>query len=543
MKTMAGLHAETKVLIEGWGLPPAAAPFVDKLVQGWERGDTALKLTNGEVALLQGCSAVGNGDLATPLVLADGLLQSWRFWAAERTVASRLKAMAALPLPPVPADLLATLAALEKTRGGLGKDQAKAVKVGLAQHLALVSGGPGTGKTHTAAYLLAARLQTHPDLRYALAAPTAKAARRLGQEIRDLAPKLPAGLAKAQDGLALADTRANTLHSWLGYNPSTGRCAHNADKPLDVDLVLVDEASMMDILQWRALLAALPENTSMVLMGDPHQLESVEVGNVLGVLVEAAAKEALPGCHASLDENFRFSRYPAIGQLAQAVLARDAKAVFAASPVANGDQPVAEGLRGPDPAAAVDRAWAGVQALVNASAPGEALKALHELRILCAVNAGPWGVSGLNAVVEARLEREGKRDWNRPVLILANDPHSGLNNGDLGVLLPGPNGATAWFDRGEGPRSYALSLLPRYDTAWAMSVHKCQGSEAREVVIVLPPEAKLKDKTRELVTTELLYTAVTRARERVVLCADEGAIGLACGKREERVTGLGKWLL
>jgi exodeoxyribonuclease V alpha subunit len=177
-------------------------------------------------------------------------------------------------------------------------------------------------------------------------------------------------------------------------------------------------------------------------------------------------------------------------------------------------------------------------AVVRASTPEEALAALARIRILCALRRGPYGVEGVNARVEARLRREGlpAGEWahGRPVLVTANDPHSGLFNGDVGVLLNKEDGRgiTAWFPGLQEPRSVPLAALPSHDTAWAMTVHRSQGSEFDSVLLVLPPQP------HELAGPELLYTGVTRAKSRILLAADEAALRAACRQRPPRRTGL-----
>jgi len=177
-------------------------------------------------------------------------------------------------------------------------------------------------------------------------------------------------------------------------------------------------------------------------------------------------------------------------------------------------------------------------AIVSAPGPAEALAALAQIRILCALRRGPYSVEGANARVESRLRREGRPagEWahGRPVLVTANDPHTALFNGDVGVLLNGQDGrgVTAWFSGPQGPRSVPLAALPSHDTAWAMTVHRSQGSEFESVLLLLPPQA------HELVGPELLYTGVTRARSKILLAADEGALRAACQRRPPRRTGL-----
>jgi len=541
------MNAELDILKRGWGYPDTAgaAALVERLRSAWERGHTAIVLQAPERALLKGCAAVGTGDQATPLVLKKDLLQSWRFHEAERQVAVRLKQMAGTEdrAPGTPLQKLLE----ELSPAWVGAEQAAAVALGQRKQLALITGGPGTGKTRTAAFLLALRLLEQPRLRYALAAPTNKAARRLGDSIAKVASGLTGALAPAKAGLEAASKHARTLHGLLAWNRETDRCGRNADRPLALDLLIVDEASMMDILQWRVLLDALPAKASLVVLGDPRQLESVEAGRVLGVMVESGQKGALKGCHAELNENFRFAGRPGIRALAEAARLGDLKALLAASPAPQSkaaDQ--VEGLRNAKPSDALDRVWEPTVRLAAAKDPGEALQALQSLRVLCAVNRGPYGVEGMNAAIEDRLAvwalAKGIKDWCRPVIIKVNDPHTDLSNGDLGVLMPRAQGGQAWFDRGGAPKAYALSRLPERDLAWAMSVHKSQGSEYKAVLVVLPPAEELNENTRALLTPELLYTAVTRAEERVVLCAEEPALALACEAREPRVTGLGEWM-
>jgi exodeoxyribonuclease V alpha subunit len=248
-----------------------------------------------------------------------------------------------------------------------------------------------------------------------------------------------------------------------------------------------------------------------------------------------------------LRENFRFAERPGIQALAEAVREPELGALLKASPFPREGQAAdVEGLRSPQVDAALARIWPEVLALASAQDPVSALKALNGQRVLCAVNDGTWGVDGLNRRIERKLQdwarTEGRVDWCRPVMVLVNDPHTGLSNGELGVLMPGPDGGRACFDQGGEPKGLARSRLPAHETAWAMSVHRSQGSEYGTVLVVLPPGGSSTDKVRGLLSPELLYTAVTRAVRRVVLCADEAALRVVCWPRESRVTGLSRWL-
>jgi len=540
------IEAELRAL-EAWALSEGAKEPLRRLLDALERGHTALRLNPEEIRLLKMCPAVGDGGQATPLVLGpDGMLQSWRYREAERIVGGRLKAMALAQDSPVGAEATAWLAKLFPSASG--QDQARAIDLGLRRRLALISGGPGTGKTRTAAWLLALHLHQRPNLRCVLAAPTGKAARRLGASISGAGLDLPGDLAALKPALETIGDKARTLHSLLAWRPQEDRCGRDAQRPLALDLLIVDEASMMDILQWRALLAALPRTASLVVLGDPFQLQSVEAGRVLGVMLEAAVNGAMAGHHVALTENFRFAGCPGIGRLADALRQADIGAILRSSPPSKAEKPMdAEGLRAPAVNEALDRIWPELLALASASEPAAALKAAQSLRILCAVNDGPWGVDGLNRAVERRLavwsQDRGHGPWCRPVVIQVNDPHSGLSNGDLGVLVPSPEGGRATFEQGGKLKSYAVSQLPDHVMAWAMSVHRSQGSEYDTVLVLLPPGGGMTDRIRGLVSPELLYTAVTRASRRVILCADEKALRIVCEPRPPRVTGLAQWLV
>ncbi|HTB22163.1 MAG TPA: exodeoxyribonuclease V subunit alpha [bacterium] len=531
-----------------WNLESGVLEAAADLEAAWDLGHTALRPPEAQAKALKSCLAVAK-DAASkepqPLVFHHGLLQSWRHAQAEREVAGEMAALALAPSEPVGESLEAAFLELYPEPS---EDQARAVRIGLDKKLALVTGGPGTGKTHTVARILALKLLARPGLRYALCAPTGKAAQRLAESVGRAADHLSGAAAAAAPLLREAGAHAGTLHRLLEWRPDEDRCGRNAARPLALDLVIVDEASMLDLMLWRALLRALPAGAGLLVLGDPFQLASIEPGRVLGSLLEAgAAKQALAACACELKKNRRFSRERGIGALAASLRARAAKAgsadaVLAACPLATAQS--AEVARyGPEALdQALDSVWPKVLALALATEAGAALQALSELRVLCALNEGPWGVAGLNERVQGRLAGEGHLRTAYPVLVSVNDPHSGLFNGDLGVLLPGAGGGRAVFQGPSGLVSLPAAQLPRHQSAWAMSVHRSQGSEYATVLLVLPPEAGLTDRIRGLLSPELLYTAVTRATRSVLLCADEAALRAACEPKEARLTGLSLWL-
>ena len=403
-------------------------------------------------------------------------------------------------------------------------------------------------------------------MRFALAAPSGKAAIRLKQSI-DAAlgelGKLP-GLDIDVPGLAACLPAARTLHSLLGANPDTRTVRHDANNPLDVDVLVVDEASMVDLAMMADLLAALPAHAMLVLLGDKDQLPSVEVGSVLSELcadvqhgnydeetaayVRATTGQALPAdlvsggstlaqCTTMLRKSQRFGG--AIGQLALAVNASDTAIaqqclrtavdghVVWHEKAGQGDlldlavrgRPEADGGYAAYLKLVRERPEGG-DALAHEAWAKSVLGAFDGFRILCAVRQGEWGVEGVNQAIEERLVKEkliartGEWYAGRPVMVTQNDHVLGVFNGDVGVALPD---ATAdgrlrvYFWSGNGIVGVLPTRLPHIETAYAMTVHKVQGSEFAHTVLALPPEPS------EIVGRELIYTGITRARRRLTL--------------------------
>jgi exodeoxyribonuclease V alpha subunit len=554
--------AAIDILKRRWGLPDAAAPVLERFFASWSAGHTSLELSDEEANLLAGCAAVttardGSDDSSpAPLVLRGTRLQSWRLDQAESRVAARLRELANENAAVPGGERPAASRSLDATDAHDGADdlaqlfpepdsaQRRAAELGLRRALALVTGGPGTGKTATAARLIALLANREPGIRVALAAPTGKAAARLGEAIAQAAKALAGPLASVRPRLDRVAFQARTLHRLLGWHPRTDRCRFHAGNPLPYDVVVVDEASMLDLALWDRLLSALGRGTRLVVLGDHRQLESVQPGRVLAEMIVAATGTAdgrtagpLIDCHVELDHNYRFASHPGISRLAAAIRNYDGETAL--QTLSNEDYREElfhySSARVDD---ALEQVWPQVMTVVRASTPDEALAALARVRILCALRRGSYGVEGVNARVESRLRREdlpaGEWAHGRPVLVTANDPHSGLFNGDVGVLLNREDGRgiTAWFPGLQEPRSVPLAALPSHDTAWAMTVHRSQGSEFDSVLLVLPPQE------HELAGPELLYTGVTRARARILLAADEGALRAACQQRPPRRTGL-----
>lgn len=498
-----------------------------------------------------------DGTGATPLVVSDGRLALRRHWRDEGRIADALRARAGEPLPVDERAASDWLARLFPARDGVGIDwQRRAGEVALRGRYTLVTGGPGTGKTWTAARLLVLLQVLRggpgpdgaalPPFRVGLAAPTGKAAARLKQSLQQalqgLRPALGPLAAQALDPWAEQLPPARTLHALLGSRPGTRRFRHDAANPLPLDLLFIDEASMVHLDLMARLLEALPPQARLVLLGDPHQLASVEAGAVLADLCDAPL---LAPRTVALRESRRFQGD--IGALAHAVHAGDGNASLALLRAADA---AAVALEVPQTAAdllplAVTGYRAMLVALRSSTAPAEraqaALQAFDGFRLLCGLREGPWGVEGLNAAVETALADVGllprrRGEWyaGRPVMLLRNQPALGLFNGDIGLVLPGDDGTPrVWFADGEALRAVAVGRLEQVQTAFAMTVHKSQGSEFGHVALVLPPE------DGPLLTRELVYTGLTRARERFTLVAPEPALfARAVGRRMRRLGGL-----
>ncbi len=480
--------------------------------------------------------AVGGHAPWRPLRLVDGLLYLDRYWQQEQLVRRRLDEHLARPLLPVD---LSTLPA------GAGPDRQRlAVAVAAVRPVSVLTGGPGTGKTHTVAQLLALlRAQPGTPPRIALAAPTGKAAARLQESVSARAGEL-----SLPDGLT-----ASTLHRLLGWRPgSRSRFAHHAGNTLPYDVVVVDESSMVSLTLMARLLDAVGPSTRLVLVGDPDQLTSVEAGAVLSDLVHrlppAAASDALPaevaGDAADLDDDER--RQLRHGVVRLTVPHRFGTAIASlADAVRRGDADAALDLLRTGPGLSLEDDDRGLRDEVvrvdadlrAAAAAGDARAALDRLgrhRLLCAHRRGPAGVSRWNDRIADWTGAPGgaERPVGQPLLVTANDPDTGLHNGDTGVVVTTDDGPRAAFGRAGGPVLVALSRLPGVETAHALTVHRSQGSQYEAVTVLLPPAGSA------VLTRELLYTAVTRASLRVRVLGGEAAVRAAVGRPVVRASGL-----
>jgi exodeoxyribonuclease V alpha subunit len=426
------------------------------------------------------------------------------------------------------------VAAMQAARPGSTYDeQVAACLAAGGQWTTVLTGGPGTGKTTAVASLLVGLLDQHPEgLRIALAAPTGKAAARLQQAVT-----AEAAAFDEADRSRLAGVTASTLHRLLRPDPGNStRFRHNRGNRLPHDVVVVDESSMVSLTQMARLLEAVRPDARLVLVGDPHQLSSVEAGAVLSDVVRGFAGRA-DSPVAALASTHRFG--PEIGALAEAL--RTGEADEALTVLSAGHEAV-EWVDEPDPAprirtTALEAALA-VRAAAERGDVDGALAALDHHRLLCAHRDGPFGVRLWNRRIEAWLTAEtgdplyDRAYVGRPLLVTANDHQLGVYNGDSGVVVLTPTGPRAFIAASDGPRDLAPSRLGDVETMHAMTIHKSQGSQADVVTVLLP------DEDSRLLSRELFYTAVTRARTKVRVVGSEAAVRAAIGRRAQRASGL-----
>lgn len=492
--------------------------------------------------------AAETADPQAPLVLEAGLLYLRRYREYEHRLAQGLLRIAAeAPMASDPATLASLFAALfPQTDAADDGGQSRAAMLALTRSLLLITGGPGTGKTTTIARLLLlliaqARQAGAAALRIALAAPTGRAAERMAESLRAAAAQL-----RATPGVdpSLCDAlpiEARTLHRLLGTIPDRPRFRHNADNPLPYDAIVVDEASMVDLPLMCKLVEAVPDGARLILLGDRDQLPSVEAGDVLAAIVDAADEgepgRALSGHRVQLRRGYRQSEALDLAPVADAVRDGDSDSALALlrSGTLRGVR-FHEGLLDPLAATTRENLLAPWRELSTAADPAAALMLAARTRLLTALREGPQGAALLNARIEEALAGAHRAPYfhGRLILITENSYRHGLFNGDIGVCLSGDDGAAVvWFSGGsEGVRGFHPAALPAHSGAFAMTVHKSQGSEFDTVWLQLPAA------DARVASRELLYTAITRARRELHLCASEPVLRAALSRHAARVSGL-----
>ncbi len=573
------LRIETALAVseDGRGEDVAAPPWPDR---------AALSLWQ---AAAVGSPLVGDLDQpATPFECLETragatLLMSRRMAWDQRALAARLRILAAAA-PNAPVDVRP--AVLDRLFPGEDDGQGKVAARKVAEGcITVITGGPGTGKTWSIKRVLAALLEQRPDLRILLAAPTGKAAVRMteamGEELKDL---------KTDDAVKarLKELPSSTVHKLLGVRPNSGATRYGPDRALPADVVVVDEASMLDVVLMRKLLAAVGEGTRLVLLGDRDQLASVESGTVLADLVAgyfAGETAGLAGRVVAFSKNHRSKSAPTVAAIAAAVQAATEESLDRAVELLMGrprpdEETKPDGVSRVDPQPGrgavppefyaslarpyLEGGYVAALAAALKTGPSTALdraalvQALGRYRVLATHRKGPLGVSGLNrqigALVRARLQAawgeqhaggtlptRGGLWLGEPVLVTTNAYDVDLRNGDIGLVLPDDTGRlVVWFPvskAGErGVRAVSIPRLPPHGPALAMTVHKAQGSQFEEVAVVLA------GRPSPIQTRELVYTGLTRASARVHWVGSEEELRDSLARPVGRISALGEWL-
>ena len=526
---------------------------------------------------ISGAAAIGTEGEIAPLILdSQGVLYLHKFWSQQKHCAERLLSRAGHLTSAVDLALLRDgLQRLFPDTDDPNDLQKWAVACGICRKLLILSGGPGTGKTTTIVKLMALLLEQAEGrpLRVALAAPTGKAAQRVkGALARDRSSlNCREEIKQALPGEAL------TLHRLLESTGSGQSFRYNRDNPLPTDVLIIDEASMIDLAMMNRILDALPSTARLVLVGDRNQLASVEPGSVFGDLCVTASeggyssktkqlardlgmnaensscnegRSPLSDCFVTLEKNHRFAEARGIASLCEGIQQGDiSQAVDFLLKNQYDDvrwQPFPERA---EQLHAVLQAWLSshLLSLFQADSVVAALAMLDRGIVLTPLRQGRFGVDGINRTIEELLRREklipAGEDCYRgqPIMVLRNDYRLQLFNGDVGVLWPDPDRSgelRAFFKDGQGDlRSYAISLLPSFGTAYAMTIHKSQGSEFERVQLLVPACSP------GVINRELIYTAISRARKSVEIIADVDVLTAGLDRPMVRESALNKFIL
>jgi exodeoxyribonuclease V alpha subunit len=524
------------------------------------------------IDILKASRIVGTPGEFKPLILDKShRLYLYRYWHYENYLAARLRELAGSESPPLDYGILrdGLNRLFPSDKSGIIDYQKIAAFIAVTRRLCVISGGPGTGKTATIARILALLLEQNQALRIALCAPTGKACAGLKESIRE-----------NKDSLNIADSikslipdTAFTIHRLLKTIPHSPYFRHDDRNPLPFDVLIVDETSMVDLALLAKLVSALLSKASLILLGDRNQLASVEAGAVMGDIFgsqeshsysksfcelhesvtgetieyrrSAGAPAPLADCIVELSHSYRFGRESGIGVLSRKIIDNDINGAclilrenkfndvrwFFPSPQKN--------------LSTIIKDYAGEWS-EEYFADGDPLSILGRLnrrQVFCALREGPYGVKAINNLIDNILKSlmpDALVHSRKPIIITENDYDLGLFNGDIGIILPdrdSDNKSRAFFIDSEGDlRKYPLSRLPAYEAAYAITVHKSQGSEFDEIMLILP------DRDSPVLTRELFYTALTRARQKAVIHGDENIIRACLARTSERMSALAEYL-
>lgn len=524
--------------------------------QHTREGQIALACTQEQHEALLKTEVVGTAGDYKPLILDKGYLYLRRYWQYQQQLSDQINARIEInESTDSEAESIQRLDRYFTTQNDETDWQRVAAQRALSSKFLIISGGPGTGKTTTITRLLCllieqklANSQADDELKILLAAPTGKASIRMLDAINEAQSELQA----SEEVLKQMPKKASTIHKLLGFMPEKVNFKHNRNHLLNADVVLVDEASMIDIALMTKLVEAVPPNAKLILIGDKDQLSSVEIGSVFSDMCEGLKDS---DNLVMLQKNWRFAKDSGIGQLAIASNNGDSKVVLELLndeektdcqillPSILNERQIPNFLTTP---------WDNYFKILNddESTIQEVFIAFNQYRILCALRRGLNGSSIMSNRIETALTQQGfirsahnqlPQNWyhGRPVMITQNSYSKGLFNGDTGITLIRNGEVKVYFQEGDGGdyKSLAPVRLPAHETTWAMTIHKSQGSEFDEVALILPHEVM------PLLTRQLIYTGITRAKKKVSIIASEDVLKAGIKTEMIQATQIGRLLV
>ena len=573
IQTNNDVHGQFANFFRDQALYPFAYLISKRLAEGHICLDLDELTSEIDPSVLQDLPMVAEPGSRQPFILQNNRLYLERYHRYETKILNRLSAflkseqivaqgrIAAIQQH---ADLIRKLFPLETDNVALPPEeklnwQLAAALCGALNDFTIITGGPGTGKTTTVARLLAILYILEPELKVALAAPTGKAALRMAESLKSAKLDISPEIAAKFDVL-----EPMTVHRLLRYVPNSPYFKHNSANPLPYGLVIVDEASMLDAALFSKLLDAVADGARLILLGDKDQLASVEAGSLLGDLcrlpgvvnsfdqsrtdlisnftqgfqADPVTRSALAGHVVELKRSRRFSSLAGIGLFSKAVLQNDRPVLEDIIKGAGNEQVELDSNYTEELFQSFVK---GFEAYITEPDPYTALKKFNDIRILCAVRSGEQGVDRVNRRVEDLFRKKGLLNGNgeiylnRPVMVTGNHYELGLFNGDVGIMRPDAAGVLkVWFEDGQGGvRDLLPAYIPYLATVFAMTIHKSQGSEYDQVLIMFPKAADDR-----ILTREILYTAVTRARQKAFIQVSPEQLLTMAGTGVHRASGI-----
>jgi exodeoxyribonuclease V alpha subunit len=488
-----------------------------------------------------------------PLILENESISLYRYWNYERQAAEMIKKIASYEHEKFPESEIQR--SMQSICGELQLDQHQyeAISTAVYNSFTVITGGPGTGKTTTVARIVAVLKQLYgkSPCRIALAAPTGKAAMRLGESLQHALTVIASDNASKEH----ITVEPQTIHRLLGTIPGSICFKHNRQHPLPFDLVIIDEASMVDISLMAKLLDAIPPGCRLILLGDKDQLASVEAGSVLADICKIPDlplnpdtfktpdnQRRSPVSLVTLTKSFRFQKDSGIGQLAESINSGSVESALAVLNRSNQCQfRIITDIKSLHRELILQtKRW--LEQLISVKEPEKALNLINDSRILTTLRHGMWGAESINDIIKETCRSAGYQHEQSllfdgmPIMVTSNDYRNDLFNGDTGVIFRQASHFYAYFrDRSDSVRSITLRSLSSWEPSFAITVHKSQGSEFAHTLFVLPPV------DTPLLSRELIYTAVTRSRTSISILGNEPVLKAGIARTTKRSSGLKKW--